>query len=101
MTPFGPYDQFRKVLVSSRMERVRDLDVRIDTVRYERFLGRPGCETILSSNDFYTVHITRNGKYPRILWNGEAATSCGPLSHARSAYELLAELRALPPEAIR
>lgn len=109
MNPFGPYDQFREILVSSRTERVRDLDVRIDTIRHERFLGRPGCETILSSNESHTAHVTRGGKYVSIYWSWTPGTdpavtwSCmsnGPTC-CYSAGTFMLELCALPPEAIR
>jgi hypothetical protein len=100
----------REVIVSSRNERVSDLDVRIDTVRYETFLGRPGCETVLTSNESYDAHVTRDGKYVTIYWSYETGTdpvktwtcmSNAPLAHIRSADEFLEELRVLPPEAIR
>lgn len=91
---------WRVVPVSSRTERVRDLDVKIDTVRYQEFIGQKPYETILVSNKYHTIHITRNGEYPRIQWNGEACTSRGPLSHCYDPCGLIRELRALPPEAI-
>lgn len=106
---FGPYDQHRETVTASRTVKVRDLDVRIDTVKYERFIGHPANPTILGSSRSYAVHVTRGGEYVPIYWawipgtkpsEGWSEMSHGALSRVESDYQLLEELRALPPEAI-
>ena len=104
----GPYDRVRDSK-SSRVERVGDLEVRIDSIRREWFIGDDSYVTVLKAVDLYTAHITRDGKYVPIYWTWIepgppsktwTSMSHGAVSNSGSGWDLVRDLRALPPEAI-